>query len=119
MPSGLHSIPDFMFLVFWPRFGDDAGVTYDPAGWVHNDAGTPSIIFGAQHSDRRMFTANGRVIFTYYGTLVDVLPAEEDPYINTASQFLDLMGYYLVQTGPGTYDMVSARDAVAWITWEF
>lgn len=115
---GLHSIPDFMFLVFWPRFGDDAGVTYDLAGWVHNDAGTPSIIFGAAFRPP-VFTANGRVIFTYYGTLGDVPPAAEDPYINTASQFIDPMGYYLVQTGPGTYDMVSARDATAWITWEF
>ncbi|WP_162946285.1 DUF4302 domain-containing protein [Chitinophaga barathri] len=115
---GLRGIPDFMFLVFWPRFGTDAGVTYDLAGWVHNLGGTPTIMFGAAFEPPQ-FSTNGRVVFPYYGTLGEVPPEAEDPYVNTAVQFIDPLGYYLVQTSASTYDMVSVRDAKAWITWEY
>lgn len=114
----LHDIPNFMFLVFWPRFGDaGGGLIYDLAGWVHNAGGTASIEFGAAF-EPPTFT-NGKVIFSWLGTLGDVPPEAEDPYINTAIQWSDPLGYYLVQTSPTTYDMVSARDAKAWITWEY
>lgn len=62
------------------------------------------------------FTADGRVIFTefgWYGTLPTSGPAVE-----SAKLLYDPSGFYLIQTSDETYDMVSAKDAKAWITWE-
>ena len=35
------------------------------------------------------------------------------------TQLLIPQGYYFIQTGPADYDMVSALDAKAWISWQF
>lgn len=115
----LHDIPNFRFMVFWPRFGDaGGGLIYDLAGWVHNVNGQATIVFGAAFQPP-VFTANGRVIFTWIGRLGDLPPGAQGPYENTAAQFEDPLGYYLVQTSARSYDMVSAKDAKAWITWEY
>jgi hypothetical protein len=34
------------------------------------------------------------------------------------NQMAEPTGYYLVQVGPNTYDMVNVLDARTWITWE-
>lgn len=115
----LHGIPNFRFMIFWPRYGNaGGGVMYDLAGWVHNLNGAPTIMYGAAF-EPPVFTANGRVIFTWLGVLGDVPAAAQLPFQNTALQMEDEEGYYLVQTSARSYDMVSARDAKAWITWEY
>lgn len=114
---GITDIQDFVFLGFFPQFGASGGVTYDLAGYVLNDAGTPAIFFGTAFRPPT-FTTDGRIGFRYLGDLGDIPPDAEDAYVNTIIQFVDQFGYYLIQTGPTRYDMVSARDAKAWITWE-
>jgi hypothetical protein len=114
---GITNIPDFIFLGFFPQFGTSGAIRYDLAGYVLPDAGTPTIFFGTAFRPP-VFTADGRVIFRYLGDLGDIPPDAEDAYINTAIQFNDALGYYLVQTGANTYDMVNARDAKAWISWQ-
>lgn len=62
------------------------------------------------------FTADGRAIFTdagRYGTLPTSGPA-----IESAKLLYDASGFYLIQTSDETYDMVSAKDAKSWITWQ-
>ena len=68
------------------------------------------------------FTNDGRAIFVNLG---DYGPPNFLPYPTTgpAAQSKTLLynssGYYFVQTSATTYDMVSAADGKAWISWEF
>jgi hypothetical protein len=60
------------------------------------------------------FTTDGRIIFRILGTF-----GSATSVYNTTirTQILIPQGYYLVQLGPTSYDMVSALDAKAWIRW--
>jgi hypothetical protein len=105
---------NFLFLVYWPIFGTSSGITYDLLGNVVLD-GSASLNYGAAYQNPPQFTADGRVVFTQIGTLGPTPPAA---FISTGAQLEIPAGYYLIQTGPSSYDMVSASDAKAWITWE-
>ena len=104
----------YLFLIYYPEFdpGNDA---FGPL--FINAAGTAfQLPFGAT-APVPNFTTDGRVIFQYLG--------DYGPYPNTgpAGQSRILLyntsGYYFVQTGATTYDMVSASNGKSWITWEF
>ncbi len=62
------------------------------------------------------FTADGRVIFTPEGTYGNI-PAN-GAAAESAKLLYEANGFYLIQTSDETYDMVSAKDAKSWITWE-
>lgn len=62
------------------------------------------------------FTADGRVIFNQLGTILN--PPTTGPAAESIKQLYEPSGFYLIQTSDETYDMVSAKDAKAWITWE-
>ena len=115
----VRSIPNLYFLIYWANFGTQSSTPYDILGFVKiNDAGTAlDLPYGAAYL-RPTFTADGRVIFSIMGVLGEVPFAEEEPFINTASRMLDPNGYYMVQTGDLTFDMVS-RDGKSWITWQW
>jgi hypothetical protein len=115
----VRSIPSLYYLIYWAAFGTQAGTQYDLLGFVKlNDAGTAlDLPYGAAYL-RPTFTSDGRVIFSIMGVLGEVPYAEEEPFINTASRMLDPNGYYMIQTGNLTFDMVS-RDGKSWITWQW
>ncbi|MFL9483943.1 DUF4302 domain-containing protein [Chitinophagaceae bacterium LWZ2-11] len=60
--------------------------------------------------------ANGTALFTSAAAPTGVLPTS-GPFANTLTQFKSPAGYYLVKTSTTSYDMVSATDAKAWISW--
>ncbi|QRR01936.1 DUF4302 domain-containing protein [Dyadobacter sandarakinus] len=62
------------------------------------------------------FTTDGRVIFKEGGGFGMPAPTT-GPAASTINLLYDASGFYLVQTSPTTYDMVSAKDARAWISW--
>lgn len=115
----VRSIPNLYFLIYWANFGTQSGTPYDILGFVKiNDAGTAlDLPYGAAYL-RPTFTADGRVIFSIMGVLGEVPYAEEQSFVNTASRMLDPNGYYMIQTGDLTFDMVS-RDGKSWITWQW
>jgi len=111
------TLPDYYFMGFWPQFGTSGGSPYDLQGFVTQTGDQqPALSYGIAFKPPT-FLADGRVTFSYLGTLGD-LPSETTPIGNTVSKMVDASGFYLVQTGPSSYDMVSARDGKAWITWE-
>ena len=59
-----------------------------------------------------------KIIFNNFGTLGEVPFVEQTTYVNTRNKMLDPNGYYLIQTGDLTFDMVS-RDGKSWITWQW
>jgi len=113
----VRNIPGFAFMLFWPAFGTQAGVTYDLQGYVNQGQGGLSLDFGSAWMPP-LFTADGRIIFRIYGTLGDVPASATTAFNNTNTLMAEANGFYLVQTGNGRYDMVSAKDARSWITWE-
>ncbi|HRP55379.1 DUF4302 domain-containing protein [Agriterribacter sp.] len=115
---GVTSIPDYAFMIFWPKYGTNSGITYDLTGFITADAEELALNFGAAYQTPA-FTSDGRIMFTYLGTLGDVPPEAEDAYLATAGNFLNPAGFYLVQTSETSYDMVSADDAKTWITWVY
>lgn len=62
------------------------------------------------------FTSDGRVVFSGYGSLGPV--PKTGPHVNSVNLLYDTAGFYLIQTSETTYDMVSAKDAKAWISWQ-
>lgn len=112
----LRDIQHFDVLAFFPQFNTQGGITYDLAGYLMNEDGL-SLNFGTAFRPPT-FTADGRIRFgNYLGDLGDIPDDALDPYVNTLLKFIDTGGYYLVQTGPKTYDMVSASDSKVWINW--
>jgi len=71
------------------------------------------------------FTTDGRVTFTYLGALGTSPGTTTTPKV-TSSTAVSLRtiisqtsGFYLVQTGDLSYDMVSADNARTWVSWEW
>ncbi|KAA2238641.1 DUF4302 domain-containing protein [Chitinophaga agrisoli] len=113
----MRSIPNFYFAIYWPEYNTQDGVTYDVMGYVVVANNSLALQFGSAW-EPPTFTANGRVIFRLLGTLGTVPASAVSIYNNINTQMEEPSGYYLVQTSTGSYDMVSAKDARAWITWE-
>jgi hypothetical protein len=101
----------YAFYIYQPG----ANASYDILGPVFFADNALSLEYG--HAPKRpTFPADGRVIFTDYGPLGPA-PAT-GPAANTAALLYEPSGYYLIQTSETTYDMVSAKDAKAWISWQ-
>jgi hypothetical protein len=117
----VRSIPNLYYLGYWAWFNTDPNtqIQYDLLGFIKiNQAGTSlELPYGAAYM-RPTFTSDGRIIFSLYGALGDIPFAEQSIFANTASRMLDPNGYYLLQTGDLTFDMVS-RDGKSWITWQW
>lgn len=86
--------------LFGPIFYKDGAVTLD----YGHGPGRPT------------FTSDGRIIFSQIATF-GKLPAS-GPVIESAKLLFEPSGHYLIQTSETTYDMVSAKDAKSWITWQ-
>ncbi len=113
--AGLRSGTNtYYYLVYWP--------SYDPG----NDFFGPIFLNAAQTGltlqygtgpNTPTYTTDGRAIFTQlytYGTHPATGPAAL-----TRAKLYNASGYYFVQTGATTYDMVSASDGKAWVTWQW
>ncbi|RYE27999.1 MAG: DUF4302 domain-containing protein [Sphingobacteriaceae bacterium] len=105
----LSTIPNFNYLLFYPSYQP----TYDRLGFMANSALAaygPAIQTG--------FSTDGRIGFTYFGAF-GTPPAAYATVVNaTRDKMIDVLGFYVVQTGPNTYDWVSARDGRSWISFE-
>ena len=104
----------YFYLIYWPAYA------------TNNDFFGPIFLNAAQTSlsliygtgpQTPTFTIDGRAIFREarsYGTYPITGPAA-----NSRTKLYNTSGYYFVQTGATTYDMVSALDGKSWLTWDF
>lgn len=107
----------YYYFTYWPGIQPATGQPFDallPFYYV------PRIddldwIYGT--SPRASFLSDGRVVFTYNGDLNGEPYPTAGPAFKTREQFFSTSGYWFVQTSETSYDMVSAKDAKAWITW--
>jgi len=111
---GISALAKYYYLIYWPQY-DTGNDLFAPV--FLNDAGTGLTLQYGAAPNTPQFTVDGRAIFTLLGTY-GTYPAS-GPSAQSLNQLLLPQGYYFVQTGSTTYDMVSALDAKAWVTWEF
>ena len=103
----------YYYLLYWPQPG---GQTYDIHAPVFlNNAGSLDINYGI--AQRYTISSDGRITFRYLGDLLAGPFPTTGPAVLTRDQLFSTQGYYLVQTGPISYDMVSAADSKIWISW--
>lgn len=113
----IFSIPNFYYMMYFPRFGTNGGLTYDFGGiaYVNNNA------LAAYGPALRppVLTTDGRIIFSLLGTY-GTAPSSGSIAImnNVATEYTQTEGYYLIQTSPASYDMVCVKDARTWIRWQ-
>ncbi|HEV8084141.1 MAG TPA: DUF4302 domain-containing protein [Chitinophagaceae bacterium] len=110
---GITTLPRYFYLIYWPAY-DQQNDLFAPV--FINAAGTGlDIQYGTGPS--ATFTPDGRAIFveiSNYGTYPATGPAALSKTLLYNSS-----GYYFVQTSATTYDMVSAADGKAWVSWRF
>lgn len=107
-------LPNFYFFLFYPKYG---GSTIDLAGFVTIESGESVLSYGPAFR-APTFTDDGRIRFTYSATLGEV-PTGETAVTATRTLMADTNGFYIVKTSSTSYDMVSAKDGKAWITWYY
>jgi hypothetical protein len=102
---------EYAFYIYQPG----ANASYDLMGPVFYDGESISLEY-AHAPKKPTFLSDGRILFTEYGKLGPV--PTTGPAAQTAELLYDGSGFYLIQTSESTYDMVSAKDAKAWISWQ-
>jgi hypothetical protein len=105
-------------LIYWPGIKPSSGPSFDaftpyyltPASnavdWIYGTGQQPS------------FQSDGRLVFNYLGDLTAGVYPTSGPAYKTKVQLFITNGYWFVQTSENSYDMVSAKDAKTWITWQ-
>jgi hypothetical protein len=101
---------NFLYLLFWPNQVTNIGTIDLLADAIFN--GRVDVNSGAAY-EKPEFT-NGKAVFSMVGSF----GTPSSAFVNTRTQLAIPEGYYFIQTGQSSYDMVSAKDAKAWITWE-
>ena len=104
----------YFYMIYWPAYG--AGNDFFGPVFINAPRTALAIYYGTAPRTPT-FTADGRAIFVQLGNYGP--HPTTGPAALSRTQLYNPAGYYFVQTGPTTYDMVSAVDGKAWITWEF
>ncbi|PSL30673.1 DUF4302 domain-containing protein [Chitinophaga ginsengisoli] len=101
-------IAGFRFMFYYPNYGegyDFAGIV--PEGYAYGPAFKPT------------FRSNGTTTFTYpdggWGEIPDAAAATMSLIV---TKYQESEGFYFVQTGNSSYDMVNVKDARSWISWQ-
>jgi hypothetical protein len=103
----VKTIPNFGFLLFYPKYN----AAYSRLGFISNNTYQP---YGP--APVASFPANGRIVFTNFGSF-GTPPAALAPVVTaTSNKFFDTGGFYVIKTGFNKYDLVSATDARAWVS---
>jgi len=104
----------YFFMAYLPEFdpGNDA---FGPI--FLNAAGTALVFAYATAPDTPDFSTPGRVTFEQLGNYGNY--PSTGPAALSRTLLYNTSGWYFVQTGATTYDMISAGNGKSWITWEF
>jgi hypothetical protein len=104
---------DFYIYAYWASFYSDPADLFSPlmlsANALHLNPYTSAPRTPPQ------FTADGRCVFITYGSVGTTPPG--GPVDQSNQVLYNGAGFYLVQTGDKSYDMVLATDAKTWISW--
>jgi len=111
---GLKTMGKYYYLIYWPEY--DPGNDLLAPVFLNAAGNGLELLYGAA-PDTPTFTGDGRAIFTLLGNYGP--HPTTGPAALTRTQLLIPQGYYFIQTGASSFDMVSASDAKAWVSWEY
>jgi len=105
-------------LVYWAGIKPASGPSFDAFTPYYFIPASNSVDWNYGTGQQPQFQTDGRVVFSYLGDLTAGVYPASGPAFQTKQQLFITNGYWFVQTGATTYDMVSAKDSKAWITWQ-
>ncbi len=108
----------YYYLTYWPGVQPTTGAPFDALLPFYYFPAINDIDFTYGTAPKPTFQTDGRVTFTLLGDLTIGPYPTTGPAAKVKEQFIISNGYWFVQTGENSYDMVSAKDGRTWITWE-
>jgi hypothetical protein len=112
--SLVTSSGSFLYYMYFPEYYSDPADIFAPV-MLNNNAAALNAYYTAPAPP--VFRADGRTTFTALGN-VGTIPVN-GPVAKSNTLLYNSSGFYLVQTGSTSYDMVSVADSKNWIGWEF
>lgn len=109
----IKTLDKYYYLIYWPSYDPGSNDLFAPV-FLNNAGNGLELKYGAAPKIPQ-FTTDGRAVFTLLGNYGPY--PSTGPAALTRSQLLISQGYYFIQTGANSFDMVSASDAKAWISW--
>ncbi|HJU46076.1 MAG TPA: DUF4302 domain-containing protein [Chitinophagaceae bacterium] len=112
--SLVTSTGSFLYYMYFPGYYSDPADVFAPVMLNNNSA-----LLNAYYTVPAppVFRTDGRAVFTPLGDLGSI--PVNGPVDRSNALLYNASGFYLVQTGPASYDMVSVADSKNWIGWEF
>lgn len=107
----------YYYLVYLPGIQPQSGPGYDVMMPFFYVPALNAIDFNYGTAHTIEFRNDGRVLFRYLGDLTVGAHPVSGPAHQTRVQLYDSYGYWFVQTGANSFDMVSAKDAKTWASW--
>lgn len=118
----LHSLKtdtsQYYFLTYWPGVQPSSGPSFDALIPFYYIPRINDIDFIYGTAPKPTFQPDGRVMFSLLGDLTVGPYPTTGPAADTKEQFFNNNGYWFVQTGENSFDMVSAKDAKVWMKWQ-
>lgn len=105
-------------LVYWAGIKPATGPSFDAFTPYYYAPASNSVDWIYGTGQQPAFQSDGRLVLNYLGDLTAGPYPTSGPAFQTKQQLFITNGYWFVQTSATTYDMVSAKDAKAWITWQ-
>lgn len=112
--SLVNSSGSFLYYMYFPEYYTDPADIFAPV-MLKNNAAALNAYYTAPSPP--VFRTDGRTTFTALGN-VGSIPVN-GPVAKSNTLLYNASGFYFVQTGPTSYDMVSVADSKNWIGWEF
>lgn len=107
----------YYYLAYWPGIQPGSGSSFDALVPYYYIPVIDDIDFHYGTAGKPSFQSDGRVILGFLGDLTVGPYPTTGPAFKTKEQLFSTNGYWFVQTGETRYDMISAKDAKAWISW--
>jgi hypothetical protein len=109
---------EYYYFTYWPGIQPATGSSFDALIPFYLVPAINALDYYYGTAPKPTFQSDGRVTFSLLGDLTAGPYPVTGPAFNTKAQLYITNGYWFVQTGENSYDMVSAKDAKAWITWQ-
>jgi len=108
----------YYYFAFWPGVQPQSGSAFDALVPYYYLQAIDDIAFHYGTAGKTSFQSDGRVVFSLLGDLtLGPYPTTGPAFKTKELLFGTTSGFWFVQTSENSYDMVSAKDAKAWISW--
>jgi hypothetical protein len=108
----------YYYFTYWPGVQPSSGSAFDALVPFYYIPAIDDIAFHYGTAAKTSFQSDGRVIFSSLGDLtVGPYPTTGPAFKTKELLYSTTNGWWFVQTSENSYDMVSAKDAKAWISW--